>query len=131
MLSVSPGVTGSVAATPTPFPPKLDADAPITVAVIWPMPLGTANVCADPVKEYEHVTVIPDCEQFDGNAADADPVSATADNPNKPIVAANTPTTRAPRTVLRGPKLNIGSPRSNSGAPPGRPMFQPTPPRSS
>jgi hypothetical protein len=58
---------------------------------------GTSDDCSEPVELNVHVTVSPDCEQFDGNAA-AEPANATAHNPNKPESATNNPSTR-PRTT--------------------------------
>jgi hypothetical protein len=67
----------------------LPPGAPTALTLTALTPAGTANVCSSPVNENEQVTALPDCTQPDGNAADAEPASATAHNPNKPSVNTN------------------------------------------
>ncbi len=53
-----------------------------------------------PAPVYVHVTVLPDCKQFDGNAAAAEPASAAPHSANKPTVNAGNDQP-APRTLAR------------------------------
>jgi hypothetical protein len=62
-------------------------------------PAGTVKLCAAPVKEKLQVTVLAASEQPGGNAASAEPASATAQNPNNPESATRNPSTR-PRTTV-------------------------------
>jgi hypothetical protein len=77
-------------------------------------PAGTGNVCSLPVEENVHITVEPDCEQFDGNAAAAEPAGATAHNPNDPASTTNNPTARvrAPANQPTGARTNANIPNT-------------------
>ena len=60
---------------------------------------------------YEHVTLEPDCEQFDGSVARADPTNTTPHNSAKPA-AVNDNAAIRPR-ARAGDKPNLLAPVKN------------------
>ena len=71
--SAAPGETANTAAASPPSPPLPPPCAPNAETVIEFTPDGTVKLCAAPVKEKLHVTVLAASEQPDGNAAAAEP----------------------------------------------------------